>query len=71
MEVLEQFCVPHIEKFEIVNNGSGSIDVFDKESVNIFYEHDSVLLCGSLLNLTQKNSIVSVDFSPNTTTPSA
>ncbi|KAH8490993.1 hypothetical protein H0E87_023214 [Populus deltoides] len=61
----------HIEKFEIVNNGSGSIDVFDKESMNIFYEHDSVLLCGSLLNLTQKNSIVSVDFSPNTTTPSA
>jgi len=39
--------------------------------MNIFYEHDSVLLCGSLLNLTQKNSVVSVDFSPNTTTPSA
>lgn len=39
--------------------------------MNIFYEHDSVLLCGSLLNLTQKNSVVSVDFSPNTTTASA
>ncbi|KAB5529356.1 hypothetical protein DKX38_019437 [Salix brachista] len=48
------------EKFEFVNNGSGSIDVFGLESMNIFYEHDSVLFSSSLLNLMQKNSIVSI-----------
>ena len=59
----------HKEKFGFVNNGSGSIDVFGLESMNIFYEHDSVLFSSSLLNLMQKNCIC--DFAPNTTLPPA